>query len=156
MATALTLEQYLTHQGAAYDVMPHAPTMSSKRTAEACHVSADCLAKAVVLKDGGSYLLAVLPASHHLELDTLKSRLDRQFSLASEDEIEELFPDCQRGAIPPFGAAYGLQTIVDESITEMPDIYFEGGDHATLVHMRGRAFERLLANAPHGHFSSHD
>ncbi|MGF1610747.1 MAG: aminoacyl-tRNA deacylase [Kiloniellales bacterium] len=155
MATAITLEQYLAQHGAAYNLLPHEPTMSSTRTAEACHVSADCLAKAVVLKDGGSYLLAVLPASHHLEMEALESRLDRQVSLASEDEIEQLFPDCERGAIPPLGAAYGLQTIVDDSITEMPDIYFEGGDHATLVHMRGRVFERLLADAPHGHFSRH-
>jgi Ala-tRNA(Pro) deacylase len=75
--------------------------------------------------------------------------------MATEEEIERLFPDCILGAIPPVGAAYGLRTVVDESITEVPDVFFEGGDHATLVHMSGPAFDRLMVEAPHAHFSMH-
>jgi Ala-tRNA(Pro) deacylase len=156
MATALSLEQYLRDNGASYEVLPHEPTMSATRTAEACHVSAERLAKAVVLKYDGGYVLAVLPASHHLELDELRTRLNRPFALASEEEIARLFPDCERGAVPPIGAAYGIITIMDDSIAEQPDIYFEGGDHATLLHMSGQTFARLMAGTPHGRISSHD
>ena len=156
MATALSLQHYLAQQDADYDVLSHAPTMSSPRTAEECHVSASCLAKGVVMKGGGSYILAVLPASHHIEIEQLGRRLSRPVSLATEDEIETLFPDCVRGAVPPIGAAYGIATIVDDSIAEKPDIYFEGGDHTTLVHMAGSTFARLMGEAPHARFSNQD
>jgi Ala-tRNA(Pro) deacylase len=149
MPTSQTLASYLNRRGEAYDEVIHEPTMSSMRTAQACHVSADNLAKAVVLKGGGGYLLAVLPASHHL-------RASDNLRFASEDEIAKLFPDCERGAIPPVGAAYGLTTIMDDAIAEKPDVYFVGGDHATLVHMSGDAFCRVMADARHGRISAHD
>jgi Ala-tRNA(Pro) deacylase len=152
--TSPTITQYLTRQGAPYDVLAHEPTQSSTRTAQACHVSGDRFAKAVVLHDGGGFLVAVLPASHHLRLTELEG--NASLRMASEDEIGQLFPDCARGAVPPIAAAYGLKTIVDDSIAAMPEVYFEGGDHATLVHMSGAAFSRLLADAPHARISTHD
>lgn len=66
-----------------------------------------------------------------------------------------LFPDCTPGAVPPFGEAYGIDTVFDDSISEQADIYFEGGDHATLAHMAGPTFCKLMAHAKHGRFSSH-
>jgi Ala-tRNA(Pro) deacylase len=75
--------------------------------------------------------------------------------LATEDEIEALFRDCARGAVPAIGAPYGMDMIVDDSIAMRPDIYFEGGDHATLVHMSGAQFARLTAGRQHGQFSRH-
>jgi Ala-tRNA(Pro) deacylase len=155
MTTARTVSQFLKDHGASYDERSHAPTMSAMRTAEACHVTADRLAKGVVLKGDGGYLLAVLPASHQLEMKDLSEQLHAPVQMASEEEIERLFPDCARGAVPPIGTAYGLKTIVDDSIAAPPDIYFEGGDHETLVHMSGPAFCRLLADAQHGRFSRH-
>ncbi|MBI4274263.1 MAG: YbaK/EbsC family protein, partial [Rhizobiales bacterium] len=140
MTTALTLHQYLDGLGIAYHVLQHAPTTSSLRTAEASHIPADKLAKAVVLKNEQGYLLAVLPASHHLEWKALRNWLNQNFALATEEEIAWLFPDCDLGAVPPVGEAYGIETVVDDSIAEQSDIYFEGGDHATLVHMTGPAF----------------
>jgi Ala-tRNA(Pro) deacylase len=155
MATALTLEQYLDRNGIAYEVLPHAPTMSSLRTAEASHIPATELAKAVVLKRDRGYLLAVLPASQQLEWQALGKWFNQNVVLATEDEIAWLFPDCTPGAVPPFGEAYGIETVVDDSIAEQADIYLEGGDHATLVHMAGPAFCKLMAHAKHGRFSSH-
>lgn len=155
MGTATRLTQFLTRVGARYDLVPHDTTASSIRSAEACHISADCLAKAVVLLDDDGYLLAVLPASHHLRFDDLEEQGHWPVRMATEQEIEELFPDCAPGAVPPIGAAYGLKTLVDESIAELPEIYFEGGDHKTLVHMSGPAFDRIMAGAEHGHFSTH-
>lgn len=155
MAIALTLQQYLAEHAINYDLLPHSPTQSSMRTAEASHVPGHCLAKAVVVKEDAGYLLAVVPASHHLRLDDLADLLDRKLELATEQEIEGLFRDCVRGAVPPIGSAYGVNTIVDESLAEQPEIYFEGGDHATLVHMSGPEFARLTAGALHGQFSKH-
>jgi len=76
-------------------------------------------------------------------------------SLASEHEVAELFQDCARGAIPAVGECYGLDVVVDASIDEQLDVYFEGGDHATLVHMTGAQFAGLTATARHGSFSAH-
>jgi Ala-tRNA(Pro) deacylase len=156
MAIALTLQQYLADQGTEYDLVQHVPTQSSMRTAEASHVPGDCLAKAVLLKDGANYLLAVVPASHQLRLDDLAMQLNHEVELATEQEIAKLFQDCARGAVPPIGAAYGVDVIVDDSIARQPDIYFEGGDHATLVHMSGAEFARLTSGMQHGQFSRHN
>jgi Ala-tRNA(Pro) deacylase len=155
MTVAPTLQKYL-DQNVTYDLIPHAPTMSSTRTAEACHVPGEALAKAVVLRRDGGYMMAVLPASHHLHLSALKSQLGHHVDLASEKEIAELFIDCDIGAIPPIGECYGLDVIVDDSIDARRDIYMEGGDHATLIRMKGEQFARLTAKAWHGHFSTHD
>jgi Ala-tRNA(Pro) deacylase len=155
MTVSPTLQKYL-DQSVTYDLIPHAPTMSSNRTAEACHVPGEVLAKAVVLRRDGGYMMAVLPASHHLHLSALKSQLGHHVDLASEKEIAELFIDCDIGAIPPIGECYGLDVIVDDSIDARRDIYMEGGDHATLIRMKGEQFARLTANAWHGHFSTHD
>jgi Ala-tRNA(Pro) deacylase len=155
MTVSPTLQKYL-DQGASYDLIHHAPTNSSTRTAEACHVPGDALAKAVVLRRDGGYMMAVLPASRHLHLSALKSQLGHKVDLASEEEIERLFEDCERGAIPPLGECYGLDVIVDDSIDPRKEIYMEGGDHATLIRMDGEEFARLTAKAWRGHFSTHD
>src|SRR5579859_2386784 len=87
MAIALTLEQYLTKHGIQYNLLPHRPTVSSTRTAEASHVPGDRLAKAVLLRENAGYLLAVLAASRHLRLDALAAQLNHQVELATEQEI---------------------------------------------------------------------
>ena len=153
MAIALKLEQYLTRHGIQYDLLPHTPTLSSTRTAEASHVPGDRVAKAVLLRENAGYLLAVLAASRHLRLDALAAQLNHQVELATEEEIGTLFGDCVRGALPPIGAAYGLDVIVDDSVAGQPDIYFEGGDHKTLVHMTGAQFARVTLGTLHGKFS---
>jgi Ala-tRNA(Pro) deacylase len=155
MTVAPTLQKYL-DQSVTYDLIPHPHTMSSSRTAEACHVPGEALAKAVVLRRDGGYMMAVLPASHHLHLSALKSQLGHKVDLASEKEIAELFVDCDIGAIPPVGECYGLDVIVDDSIDARRDIYMEGGDHATLIRMEGAQFAKLTAKAWRGHFSTHD
>lgn len=155
MSAAPELTRYLASRGVSFDLVPHHRTMSSMHTAEECHISADCLAKAVVLLDDNGYFLAVLPASHHLRFAELEEQGHWPVRMATEEEIERLFPDCSIGAVPPVGAAYGLKAVVDDAITEVPDVYFEGGDHTTLVHMSGPAFDRLMAEAPRAHFSTH-
>ena len=155
MAIALTLERYLDTKHVKYDVIAHAPTNSSMQTAEACHIPGDRLAKAVLLRDEIGYALAVLPASHHIRLSELKRQFGDDVELATEGEIDDLFEDCERGAIPVLGECYGLDVVVDDSIDEPPEVYFEGGDHATLVHMSHAQFANLTGTARHGCFSAH-
>lgn len=155
MSIAPTLQRHL-DRNVTYDVITHDATMSSTRTAQACHVSGDSLAKAIVLRHDGGYMLAVLPASHHIRLTDLKRQVGDDVALADEGEIERLFPDCALGAVPAVGECYGLDVIVDDSIQDRPEIYLEGGDHMTLVHMNQAQFARLMAEARHGRFSVHD
>jgi Ala-tRNA(Pro) deacylase len=155
MAIAPTFQKYLTAKNVVYDVVAHEPTKSSMRTAETCRVSGDCVAKAVVLRDEYGYVLAILPASHHIRLQALRMQLGFDVDLATEHEIEELFEDCAPGAIPPVGECYGLDTVVDDSIGEPPEVYLEGGDHATLIHMSHGQFASLTATARLGCFSVH-
>ena len=155
MAIALTLERYLDTKHVKYDVIAHEPTNSSMQTAEACHIPGDRLAKAVLLRDEVGYALAVLPASHHIRLSELRRQFGDDVDLATEREIADLFQDCVRGAIPVLGECYGLDVVVDDSIEEQPEVYFEGGDHATLVHMSHAQFAGLTATARHGCFSAH-
>ena len=156
MALATTLRQYLADQKIAHEVITHRPTISSSMTAEASHVSGDCVAKAVIVKDDDRFMMAVLPASHHVKLDDLSSVLGRAVHLATKDEASELFPDCSTGAIPSLGAAYGVDMVVDDSLAEQPEVYFEGGDHTSLVQVSAEQFFWLTQKVAHGHFSTHD
>jgi Ala-tRNA(Pro) deacylase len=156
MAIAARLKWYLDANGVEYDVIPHPHTASSHETATAAHVPEDQLAKSVVLEDDQGYLLAVLPASRRVSIGELQEQLNRSVELASEGELNELFEDCETGAIPPVGAAYGIPSVVDDALLEASEIYFEAGDHEDLVHMRGEEFLGLLSGAPHGRFSRPD
>ena len=105
MSIAPTLQRYLTAADIQYDVILHNPTTSSERTAEACRISGDRLAKAIVLRRDAGYMLAVLPASHHLRISDLRNQLGDYVEMAKEAEIDPLFPDCVPGAVPPLGYA---------------------------------------------------
>jgi Ala-tRNA(Pro) deacylase len=157
MTIASTLRRHLESQGIAYEVLDHPLTGSASETAQSAHISGNRMAKAVVLRDrGDGYLLAVVPATHHLSLEMMQAWLGRSVALASEQEIGKLFPDCDLGAIPPVGGAYGLDMVLDDSLTGLDEVFFEGGDHRTLVKVGGEQFRRLMSGARHGRFSTHD
>jgi Ala-tRNA(Pro) deacylase len=90
-----------------------------------------------------------------VDLGAVHRQLNRRLGLATDRELTDLFKDCEPGAIPPLGRAYGLETILDESLNGWQDVYFEGGDHVALVHVTGEDFLRLMADAPRGEFSHH-
>lgn len=154
MAIAPTLEKCLARKHIDYDLVPHPSAVASVPTATVCHVPADLLAKGVVLRTRDGYVLAVLPASHRIRQADLKVQLGENFALATEHELDQLFRDCAHGAVPPVGECYGLDMVVEDSIRELPDIYFEGGDHTTVVHMSRAQFAKLTADAPHGCFGT--
>ncbi|GMQ89571.1 MAG: aminoacyl-tRNA deacylase [Gammaproteobacteria bacterium] len=155
MTIAATQQRYLIQRNAEYDLMLHPHTASSHETAEAAHISEDHIAKAVVVKDASDYAIVVIPASNRLRMNTLRRELNRDLHLATEDEIAGLFDDCEPGAVPPLGPAYGIETLLDESFTSLANVYFEAGDHEQLVHLRGEDFQALLSGARRGYYS-HD
>lgn len=154
MSIALTLQRYLASRHIDYCVVAHQTTLSSKHTAGACRIPADHLAKGVVLRTGEGYVLAVLPASHRLKREDLKRRFGKRCAFATEHELDQLFPDCAHGAVPAVGECYGLDVMVDESLYDPPDVYFEGGDHTTVVRISQAQFARLTENALHGYFTT--
>ena len=152
MAIALTLQSYFGDHCVAYDVMRHDRTSNSSRTAETCHVPGERLAKGVVLKSGTGYILAILPSSHRVALEAIEAVTGSPMALATEQEASMLFPDCEEGAVPVFGEAYGIPAMIDEALDVSRDIYSEGGDHRNLVHMDGRDFRRLMEGAERARF----
>ena len=154
MAIATTLSRYLAEYDVPYDVMSHTHTTTSTESAAVAHVPGNRLAKSVVLEDAEGYLMVVLPASRRLDLSELQRQLKRNLELASENELGNLFRDCEIGALPPIGPAYGVETLVDVAIAEQPEIYFEAGDHEQLIHVSAEVFETLMGEtARHGSFS---
>lgn len=156
MAISITIQNYLKDLGVDYVTLAHDHTETSLKTAETSHVPGSRLVKAVVIKTDDDYKMALLPASHFLSLDALQGLLGRNADLASEEELAVLFDDCAIGAVPALGMAYGLGLIVEDSLAKTGDLYFEGGDHETVVHMQVEAFKDLIKEAPHGHFSHPD
>ncbi len=155
MAIAESVQKHLSREGVRYEVVTHERTRDSSHTAQAAHIPGDQLAKCVMLEDSEGYVMAVLPATHKVDLAAVHQQLDRKLGLATDSELTELFKDCEPGALPPLGRAYGLETILDESLGDLPDIYFEGGDHLALVHVTGQDFLRLMEAAPRGRISHH-
>jgi len=154
MTIAQKLNQYLIDQRAEYELIAHVPTRSSIETARICHVPARQMVKAVLLDSDQDYLLAVLPANRRLELAELRNGLGFRPHLVDEEELAIVFDDCAVGAIPALASGYGVRAMVDDSLDDQPDIYFEAGDHASLVHMSGAEFSRLTQDAQRGHFSN--
>lgn len=151
MGIAISLQKYLNGHGVHYDVVPHALTMCSSKTAEAAGIPKEELAKGVLMKYANGYILAIVPASRHVNLEEVGALYERQVGLATEREIAALFRDCEAGAIPPVADAYGVEAVMDETLEAADDIYFEGGDHRSLVHLKGEDFERLMSQVPHAH-----
>jgi Ala-tRNA(Pro) deacylase len=156
MAIAETIQRFLEQQSVEYDLVPHPHTGSSHETAEAAHVDEDHIAKAVIVKDEAGYAMVVVPASNWVEVGHLRKELNRGFHLATEAELAKLFNDCEAGAAPPLGIAYGIETFLDEALTSLANVYFEAGDHELLVHTTGEGFRTLLSGVRHGYYSHND
>lgn len=155
MAMSLTLQKFLAQHGIAYEVLPHPYTVTSMNTASSARVPGDKLAKPVILEDEQGYIMAVIPANRHVKIGEIRHMLKRNIGLATESELQQLFPDCDLGAVPPIGQAYGMETIVDDSLIQAGDIYFEAGDHEDVIHIKGAAFRRLMKHVPHGSLCMH-
>jgi len=155
MGVAATLQDFLESRSVAYEIIDHPHADSTLRTAVSAHISGDQLAKPILLGDDSSYLLAVIPATHRLELDRLNQVMARSLQMIDRDEIACAFSDCETGAIPVVGEAYGVDTVVDATLSHQDDIYFDSGDHEHLIHMRGDDFRTLMEHVPRVQVSHH-
>lgn len=154
MAMSASLQQYLERAGVKYELVPHPYANSSLRSAESAHVPGAQLAKPVIFEDEQGYVMAVVPATHRVDPVQLKYRLHRPLVQAGEHELSDLFRDCAKGAVPPVGQAYGLEVVWDDSLSACSDIYFEAGDHTDLVHVSGKDFCALMADAERASISN--
>lgn len=155
MNMANTLEKYLTQHKISYDKIPHQYSVTSMNTAIAANIPMNKLAKSVILEDNEGYVMAVVPASRHVKIRELNRLLNRNIGLATETELENLFSDCDLGAIPPIGNAYGMTTIVDFSLDDCSDVYFEAGNHEELIHVTAEDFRKLMKNTRHAAICIH-
>lgn len=149
------LQDYIDRRHIRYDVCSHPVSHSSAETARAAHVPAHCLAKSVVLEDSQGCVMAVLPADARVEIEALGRSLGRSsLHLMPESRLNELFADCEPGAVPAVGMAWGIETVVDERLDRQPEIWFEGGDHRQLLHLQREQFLSLMHDARHAAFGS--
>lgn len=154
MAMPPLVEDYLSRHDARYDLVAHPRSRFSIETADAADVPGERLVKAVLLEDDDGMVLAVLPSTRSVHLGHLGTETHRRLRLADERELQGVFTDCQPGAIPPLGPAYGVRMILDDSLEAQPDVFFEAGDHEHLVHMTAAQFMALVGPARMVHFAT--
>lgn len=155
MAIAMTLQKYLDTHGVEFETVEHRHSYTSIESAQSAHIPGEKVVKAVLLEDDEGYVIAVLPATNRLELGMVFNQTHRPLALASEREVGELFRDCEYGAVPAIGPAYGLETLCEEGLMGAGDLYLEAGDHEHLIHLSGDEFRYLMEGARTAHFSYH-
>jgi len=151
------LLHYLVSRQIPLATQDHAHSHSSAETARAARVPAHQLAKAVIVEnDDGQCTVAVLPSDRHVHLGRLGRLLDRgPLHLADESRLAELFPDCETGAVPAFGTAWSLDTVIDDELDQAgATLYVECGDHEHLLCLQRDQFRELTQDMPRGHFSA--
>ena len=152
MSLSPAVETYLSQHKIPFDVLEHPHTNDSIQTAHSAHVTPSRLAKAVVVRDHERYIMCVLPASHVLVMNWVDRDCRGRYKLVTENELGKLFPDCETGAVPALGEAYGLKVVWDDALCDAEEIYFEGGDHRHLIHI-GEEFHALMEKSDHATIS---
>ena len=137
------LIRILEEGGVAYRRMPHTEAFTAQEHAEAEHVKGRKHAKVVIVKGGEELMMAVLPSDRLLDLEKFEAETGKAAELASEDEFRSRFPDCELGAIPPFGGLYGMETYVDANLADEGSIVFEAGTRTDAIRIPYRDFGRL-------------
>ena len=139
------LQEYLDERRVKYVAIRHSPAFTAQELAAATHIPGKEVAKTVVVKLDGTMAMVVLPAPEMVRLNHLKVETGAdQVEIASEAEFKGRFPDCEVGAMPPFGNLYEMRTLVEESLTEDEDIAFNAGSHTELIRMSYADFEELV------------
>ncbi|MDJ0698790.1 MAG: YbaK/EbsC family protein [Woeseiaceae bacterium] len=143
---AQKLKEFLDERNVEYITISHSPAYTAQRIAELTHIPGKDLAKTVIVKLDGEFAMAVLPASHRVDLDYLRRGVEAEnVEVASEAEFKDLFPDCEVGAMPPFGNLYDMDVYVAEKLSEDEEIAFNSGSHTELVKLSYQDFEKLVS-----------
>jgi len=144
MSVLNKLKEYLDGNNIRYMIIYHSPAYTGQELAESVHISGKEIAKTVILKAGGSYMMAVLPASRKINFDYLEEQIAAKgCRLAEEDEIKNLFPDCEVGAMPPFGNFYDMPVYAASALSEDEEIVFNAGTHTDAIRMSYNDYIRL-------------
>ncbi len=139
------MKEYLDSQNVKYVSVHHPETFTAQEIAAAAHVSGKELAKTVIVKIDSRIAMAVLPASQKIDFDLLKAAAGATTAeLAGEQEFQDMFPDCETGAMPPFGNLYGMEVFVAESLARDEEIAFNAGSHIELIKLSYKDFSRLV------------
>ena len=139
------LKNFLDNNHVKYTTITHSPEYTAQEIAASAHIPGKELAKTVIVKIDGEFAMAVLPATTHLSLSRLRTAAGvGDAEIASESEFEKLFPDCELGAMPPFGNLYDMPVYAAEELTEDEKIAFNAGTHSELVQLAYSDFEKLV------------
>jgi Ala-tRNA(Pro) deacylase len=142
---ALTsLMEYLDMHNVPYVVISHSPAYTAQGVAGLAHIPGRELAKTVIIRLDGRLAMAVIPAKFHVDLELLRKTAKAQsVALAFEEEFKDQFPECETGAMPPFGNLFGLDVFADDSLEKDKEIAFNAGTHRELIRMTWEDFKKL-------------
>lgn len=141
----LKLRKFLDSHRIMYVLIIHSPAYTAQQIAASAHIPGKELAKTVMIKTDGKIAMAVLPASSKVDFDLLQKTAGvDKVELADEGEFKGLFPECETGAMPPFGNLYEMEVFVAEVLTEDEEIVFNAGSHTELIRLAYKDFERLV------------
>lgn len=136
------LMEFLESHKIKYSTVSHSQAFTAQEIAATAHIRGKQVAKTVMVKIDGRMAMAVLPASYRVDFDLLKKATGAsKVELASEQEFKDLFPECEVGAMPPFGNLYGIEVIVDEILAEAEEIAFNAGSHTELIRLSYKDFQ---------------
>jgi Ala-tRNA(Pro) deacylase len=139
------LLDFLNRHQVKYVTISHSPAYTAQEIAASAHIPGKELAKTVIVKLDGTLAMVVLPASEHIDFDRLTHATGAAHAeLASEQDFQDKFPECEVGAMPPFGHLYGMEVLVAARLAEDEEIAFNAGTHTELIRMAYRDFARLV------------
>ncbi|WP_126454303.1 HDOD domain-containing protein [Sulfuriflexus mobilis] len=153
MMISTTVSQFIDQQGVKYVVLPHAETRTLEECAEAVGASFAKMLRAVVITNGIGHYMVVLPITHVLDFKALQRQLGKDFRVAPYRNFSDCFGCCARGSVPPLGTAFGMPMLIDISVRDLEEVFFEPGSHTEAIKMRGRDFLGLIEGAEYGAFA---
>ncbi|MGE3920431.1 MAG: aminoacyl-tRNA deacylase [Gammaproteobacteria bacterium] len=139
------IRDFLDHEHIRYKCIKHSPSITAQETAQSAHIHGKELAKTVIVKIGDKLAMVVLTANDKVNFSHLTQSLGgKPIQLASEREFRDQFPNCELGAMPPFGNLYGMEVFVDRKLSEDPEIAFNAGSHSELIRMAYADFAKVV------------
>ena len=145
MPVSRKLRGFLDDNDVKYVVISHSKAYTAQEVAAALHIKGKILAKSIIIKVDGGYAMVVLSANYKINFDMLKTALGKkEISLASEEDFKSLFPECEVGAIPPFGNLYDMKVYLAESLTDDEEIAFNAGTHTEVIKVSMEDYKRLV------------
>lgn len=139
------LMEFLDSNGVKYVSIKHSKAYTAQEIAQSVHLPGKEMAKTVIIKIDGKMAMAVLPATERVDIELLKALADTSnVHLAGENEFQDLFPECEVGAMPPFGNLFDMEVYVEKSLAQDEEICFNAGSHTELFRMSYKDYERLV------------